>query len=179
MPNINKRLRNRRENLVAVDDGAKDSKKVKSLRIALCIFYSTIALTNALPFIYVFSEDGTQARTVTTLESSVSAFQNGFIFLGIVFILFIILPVVGAIFCGVDRSRQAKSIASFIITILSFVCLLMTVTPLTLNIGSLIMIFGYVLTLGLTVMMALYKSADNHQEPQKEEKVKRVIEIEK
>lgn len=140
-------------------DERTDGKKVRNLRIALCVFFVIITACISLPF--VLAQSGNETRGLTVITFFGKAFMSGNIAQGLIYLMFALIPAAGFFIAVFDRKRMLKGISGVICSFLGVVWVTFFVGPANLLPGSLFSLLLYLLTFILSVLLLLAKSAEN------------------
>ena len=151
-------------------DERTDGKKVRNLRIALCVFFVIITACISLPF--VLAQSGNETRGLTVITFFSKAFMSGNIAQGLLYLMFAIIPAVGFFIAVFDRKRMLKGIAGVLCSILGAVWVTFFVGPVNLLPGSLFSLLLYLLTFILSVMLLLAKAAESYEKLEAKQKQK-------
>lgn len=144
------------------------NKTTKKLRIALIVFFLFILFANSLPFIYGSNANNelqyftpvdmilfiTAYTDDATMTESVRALQTA----GASYLTFFIIPIIGFLFAAFDKERNLKNVVGIICSISGVLAIIYLVGPQFLCIGSLIVLFLYLVTFMLSIygMFARY-----------------------
>ena len=151
-------------------DERPDGKKVRNLRIALCVFFVIITACISLPF--VLAQSGTEYKGLTVITFFSKAFMSGNIAQGLLYLMFGIIPAAGFFIAVFDRKRMVKGIAGVLCSALGAAWVTFFVGPVNLLPGSLFSLLLYILTFILSVMLLLAKAAENQEKLQAKQKKK-------
>lgn len=149
-------------------DERTDGKKVKNLRVALCVLFVIITALISMPFVLAQSGGKSQGLTVITFFSK--AFMSGNIMQGLLYLMFAVIPVAGFFIAVFDRKRILKGVAGALCSVLGIVWVTFFVGPVNIQFGSLFSLLLYLVTFMLSIMLLLAKSAENHQKLEEKQK---------
>lgn len=142
-----------------------DTKTRKKLRIAMSVLYLLQIVVCTMPFIHNFQADGkiTSASPFfmfTLLFGVVSGLDATAVTMCILCIMMILIPIIGFLFCALDKERNLKNLVS-LACCLAGVFIILTIPSQYISIGAVIAIIFYVVIMFLTsIAMVMRLSKD-------------------
>lgn len=151
-----------------------ENKTRKRLRLTQCVMYLLEILLCTFPYIQGIGSDGyLHSYSVFSIISywgatvpdtiAGAAFQTYSMFMPV----FFVVPIVGFLFCALDKQRNMKNIVSIICCLIGVVAILLIVNSM-LSLGSLLALLIYLVLCFITTM-AMFARISNDT-PKKENK---------
>lgn len=138
-----------------------ESKKAKTLRITLAVFYFIQVVMTTFPFMWVPGENG-EIKQLTAFQIAVQpgGYQTAQdIKIAIIFAVLVLFPAVCFFFCVLDKS-VIKNFVSFACCIVC-ACIITFGIGATIAMGAVVSLLLYVLILFLSTYSMLVSVADN------------------
>lgn len=137
---------------------SNEDRRTKPFRLWLCALFVTEIMLLATPYIAAVLEDGSyHSRTVIEIILGMDSENVATIKLGILAIIFTVIPVAGFLFSAFDKNGYVKSIADCICSFLGIAVITFVVPQFSseLAIGAMISMLLYLVIFALSVAVAL------------------------
>ena len=137
---------------------SKENKKTKPLRLLLCFSFIIEMLLLAMPYIATVENDTYYFKTIIQLIiTMVGVKEPQWIKMGIVAIIFLIIPAVGFFFAVFDKNSLLKCAVGCICSFMGIFCILFIIPQFSseLAIGAMMGLLVYLFAFVISVSLAL------------------------
>ncbi len=136
-----------------------ESKKTKPQRLALCVLFLIEILLLAMPYIAMIDETGTYySKTILDFIFSMNADDSKWIKLGIIAIVFALIPIIGFFFVAFDKTSCVKCVAACLCAFLGIFSITFVIVPQfsgVLAVGAMLAMIVYLIIFAISVSLAL------------------------
>lgn len=137
---------------------SKENKKTKPLRLLLCFSFVLEILLLAMPYIATVQENIYYSKTIVQLIiTMMSTEEQQWFRLGVVAIIFAVIPIVGFFFAVFDKNSLLKCVVGCICSFLGIFCIVFIIPQFSsvLAIGAMTAIVLYLFAFAISVSLAL------------------------
>lgn len=144
----------------------EECKTAKKLRYAQMFFFVLIIIFLIFPYVggVITTDEGSEYRYYTAIDLmfNLSAQNVTFIKLGVVSLVFAVLPAAGFFTAAFDRHRIIKGIVGIVTSFLGIFCITFMLKN-TISLGAVVSIILYLITFIISVMLTLVKFSENRE----------------
>ena len=136
-----------------------ENKKTKPQRLGLCILFIIEILLLAMPYIAMYDDSGVyHSKTILELILGMNTADMKWIKLGLIAIIFALIPIVGFLFASFDKDSCVKSVVGCICAFLGIFAITFIIVPQfsgVLAFGAMLAIIIYLFIFAISVSLAL------------------------
>lgn len=136
-----------------------ESKKTKPQRLGLCILFIIEILLLAMPYIAMYDDSGVyHSKTIIELILGMNTADMKWVKLGLIAIIFALIPVVGFLFAAFDKESCVKSVVGCICAFSGIFAITFVIVPQfsgVLAFGAMIAMIIYLFIFAVSVSLAL------------------------
>lgn len=147
-----------------------ETKRARRLRLAVCVFYVMTITFCALPYIQIYSEDGS-IHTMTLFNMIVDGFRLGWPSVSIIAIIMVAVPVAGFLIEAFDKTRCIKCVSGMICSFAGIALICFGVGGIF-SLGGLLSILSYIVIMFLSSYLLLVIREERRTELDKKEEAK-------
>ncbi len=138
---------------------SKESKKTKPLRIGLCVLFLIEIILLSMPYLAMVDNTGNYySKTMLELILSMNTADMKWVKLGIVAILYALIPIIGFLFASFDKSSCVKCTVGCLCAFAGIFSITFIIVPQfsgTLAFGAMLAMLIYLIIFAVSVSLAL------------------------
>ena len=126
---------------------SNEDKRTKPLRLTTCVLFIIEIILLATPYIAMVGEDGYYSKTILQLIFGMNSEDMRWVKLGLIAIIFAVIPIVGFLFASFDKHSCVKCFIGCVCAFAGIFCitfLLPQFSP-TLAVGAMLAIIIYLI----------------------------------
>ncbi len=136
-----------------------ESKKTKPQRLTLCVLFLIEIVLLAMPYIAMYDDSGMYySKTMLELIISMNTSDMKWVKLGLVAIIYALIPVIGFFFAAFDKESCVKSFVGCFCAFAGIFSITFLIVPQfsgTLAIGAMLAMLVYLIIFAISVSLAL------------------------
>lgn len=136
-----------------------ESKNTKPLRLGLCVLFLAEIVLLAIPYIAMYDESGIYySKTILELILGMNTTDMKWVKLGLIAIVYALIPIIGFLFTAFDKSSCVKCVVSCICAFAGIFAITFVIVPQfsgVLAIGAMLAIVIYLFIFAVSVSLAL------------------------
>ena len=136
-----------------------ENKNTKSLRLGLCVLFLTEIVLLAIPYIAMYDDSGMYySKTILELILSMNTNDMNWVKLGVISIVYALIPVIGFFFAAFDKSSCVKSFVGCVCAFAGIFAITFVIVPQfssVMAIGAMLGIIVYLIIFAVSVSLAL------------------------
>lgn len=136
-----------------------ESKKTKTQRLSLCVLFLIEIVLLATPYIAMYDNSGVYySKTILELILGMNTADMKWVKLGLIAIIYALIPIVGFFFAAFDKESCIKSVVGCICAFVGIFAITFVIVPQfsgVLAIGAMLAIIVYLFIFAVSVSLAL------------------------
>ena len=153
-----------------------ESKKTKPQRLALCVLFLFEILLLSMPYVAMIDDKNNYySKTMLDFIFSMNADDSKWIKLGIIAIVYALIPIIGFFFASFDKSSCVKCVVACLCAFLGIFSITFIIVPqfsAELTIGAMLAMIVYLIIFAVSVSLALKTIAVKALKRQQEEEAR-------